>query len=227
MKQQQSFLQVKRYLLLSITSALTILLTTASLQSQSLIPELVFMHPQLQTGSGCSAGGRDGAVYIFRNVGMGIDALLTIQGRSSEAVHLTDPDMPGREENAEKGQGFENAWQPRIKYGNGNAPPNTDWWMEFKISFVQHANHFSSVAVNQFFVSGLNVEGDVDEAEDAKVSNFYSGTNTMVVRLGAETGKTGSKTADRTFALMFKSLAYDVPVKATPVNLVASNGEEH
>jgi hypothetical protein len=44
----------------------------------------------------------------------------------------------------------------------------------------------------------------------------------MVVRLGAETGKTGSIKTDRMYGLLFKSLVFDVPEpQKEPVNLVA------
>ena len=63
-------------------------------------------------------------------------------------------------------------------------------------------------------------------AEDAMVSNFYSGVNTMVVRLGAETGSEGSHATDRMYALLFRSLAFDIPPKIAPVNMVAVNDAE-
>ena len=38
--------------------------------------------------------------------------------------------------------------------------PDRNWWMEFKISFVKHADNQQSVDVNQFFVLGLDIDGD-------------------------------------------------------------------
>ncbi|HEX3766734.1 MAG TPA: hypothetical protein VHT72_00080, partial [Puia sp.] len=62
-------------------------------------------------------------------------------------------------------------------------------------------------------------------AEDAMVNNFYSGSSSMIVRLGAETGNAGTVAADRMYGLLFKSLACDVPAPIQqPVNLVAFIG---
>ncbi|HEY4154104.1 MAG TPA: hypothetical protein VGM24_01715, partial [Puia sp.] len=130
------------------------------LHAQSLVPELVFMNPQLKTGSGCPDAGKDGAVYIFSNVGVGIDALVSIQGRSSSKVNLSAIDLKGPEQDPAKGTGYDNAWQPKVSYGNGVATAHSNWWMEFKISFVKHDNPDQSVSVNQFFVSGLDIDGD-------------------------------------------------------------------
>ena len=103
--------------------------------------------------------GLDGAVYIFENVGWGMDASL----RSWEGVRrvtLSNTDIQGPEQNAAGGTGDDNAWQPRVKYGDGRAPAHQNWWMEFKISFVKHTDREQPTSVNQFFVSGLDIDGD-------------------------------------------------------------------
>jgi hypothetical protein len=247
-----------------ITLALFLMCMFAATQAQSLIPELSFKDPVLKTGQGCPGDGLDGAVYIFENVGWGMDALVTILGRSSEAVTLSHVDIQGPEQNPRAGTGFDNAWQPGVKYGKGWAPAHQAWWMEFKISFVSHQDRESFMPVNQFFVSGLDIDGDGKQlhefqayyktqsftldhrtaifassvtgsekdpmlsgkrfdgpvkdypgisvtAEDAMVSNFYSGTPSLIVRLGAETGITASGNTDRMYGLLFKSLAFDIP----------------
>jgi hypothetical protein len=162
MKQLRSFRKdlVNHAVYLRITSVLIIFFATASGQAQSLIPELVFKDPVLTTGVGKCGEGLDGAVYIFENVGWGMDALVTILGRSSELVTLSETDLPGPEQDSVNGTGYDNAWQPRIKYADGNAPAGRSWWMEFKISFVQHAARNTSISVNQFNVLGLDIDGD-------------------------------------------------------------------
>ncbi len=260
-----------------ISSVLFIFFTAATTQAQSLIPELSFKNPKLKTGEGCAGDGLDGAVYIFENVGWGIDALITILGRSGPEVTLSNADIQGPEQNETSGTGYDNAWQPRIKYGDGTATAHLIWWMEFKISFVRHSDHNSFMPVNQFFVSGLDIDGDGKQlhefqsyyqirsfslehetaifastiqgtgsdprmkgkrfdgptkdypgisivAEDAMVNNFYKDSGSMVVRLGAETGSCSSTSTNRMYALLFKSLTYDVHVKGIPHgNLVAMN----
>jgi len=266
---RQVFGDSKAPFFLRITSVLFILFIAATTQAQSLIPALSFKDPALKTGRGCMGDGLDGAVYIFENVGWGMDALVTILGRSSTEVTLSNVDIQGPEQNTISGTGYDNAWQPRVKYADGKAPAHQSWWMEFKISFVKHANREQSVSVNQFFVLGMDIDGDGDQlhefqsyykmhsfsleqqtaiftssvrgsetdpmlrgkrfdgpvknypgisvsAEDAIVSNFYTGSSSLIVKLGAETGNTGTKAADRMYGLLFKSLAYDIPDSKKP-----------
>jgi len=262
---------------LRVTSVLIILFISASTQAQSLVPELIFKNPQLKTGMGCSGDGQDGSVYIFENVGWGVDALVTILGRSSKAVTLSDIDIQGPDQNAVSGTGYDNSWQPRINYAGGKAPAHLIWWMEFKISFVKHSNREESVSVNLFNVLGMDIDGDGDQLHEfqvyynmhsfsldqktaiftasvrgsesnprlrgkrfdgtnknypgisvveaeAMVSNYYAGSSSMTVRLGAETGNSGTMAADRMYGLLFKSLVYDVPdIKKVTVNQVATN----
>jgi hypothetical protein len=265
--------------ILNVFSVLILFSICSSLHAQSLVPELVFMNPQLKTCAGCNGAGADGAVYIFSNVAVGIDALVTIQGRSNPLVTLSTPDFPGPEQDKLNGTGYDNAWQPRVRYANGNAPANSAWWMEFKVSFVKHGRASQSVFVNQFFVSGLGIDGDghnlhefqtfykmqyftlgentnmvsssskgclsdpkmngkrfdgpiknypgiATSASDVMVSNFYSNTNSLVVRVGAVTDSGGSSASDRMYSLWFKSLTFDVP-ESTPLpqTLIASNGQ--
>jgi len=259
-----------------VTSVLIILFIAATTQAQSLIPELSFKNPVLKTGKGSPGDGLDGAVYIFENVGWGMDALVTILGRSSAGVSLSNADIQGPEQNEAEGTGDDNAWQPRVKFNDGNAPAWQSWWMEFKISFVKHGQQEQSISVNQFFVSGLDIDGDGNQlhefqsyykihsfsleqqtaifassvqgsetdpllrgkrfdgptknypgislqAEDAMVNNYYTGSSSLIVRLGAETGSAATAYADRMYGLLFKSLARDIPVpKKLPANLVAS-----
>jgi hypothetical protein len=265
----------KPHFILRITSVLIIFFMTTAAEAQTLIPELSFKDPVLKTGEGCAKEGQDGAVYVFENVGWNVDALVTILGRSSTEVTLSEVDIQGPEQDSAGGTGDDNAWQPKIRYADGNAPAHQTWWMEFKISFVKHQDRNTSLSVNQFFVSGLDIDGDGKQlhefqsyykmhffslepftavfassvqgseldpllkgkrfdgssknypgismtAQDAMVNNLYTGSSSMVVRLGAETGKTGSTKADRMYGLLFKSLVFDVPEpEKEPVNLVA------
>lgn len=260
--------------ILRITSVLIIFFIAVTAQAQSLIPELSFKNPVLKTGNGCTGEGQDGAVYIFENVGWNMDALVTILGRSSMEVILSSADIQGPEQDSINGTGDDNAWQPQIRYADGKAPAHKTWWMEFKVSFVKHLDRNTSISVNQFFVSGLDIDGDGKQlhefqsyykmhffslepftavfassvqgsemdpllkgkrfdgssrnypgismtAQDAMVNNLYTGTSSMVVRLGAETGKSGSEKTDRMYGLLFKSLVFDVPEpQKESVNLV-------
>jgi len=143
-----------------ITSVLIIFFSPASVRAQSLIPQLEFKAPRLLDGAGTPGEGRDGAVYVFENVGWDMDALVTIQGRSGPEVELLQADLPGPDEKGTAGTGMDEAWQPEIRYGRGAAPAHIDWWMEFRISFVKHGHLEQSLTVNQFYVTGLDIDGD-------------------------------------------------------------------
>jgi hypothetical protein len=140
-------------------------------RAQSLIPELVFMNPQLKTGNGYPGDGADGAVYIFSNVADGMDALVTIQGRSSSEVTLSNIDLKGPEQDPSGGTGLDNAWQPKVNFGDGSAAAHSSWWMEFRIVFVRHEDSGQPALVNQFFVSGLDIDGDGDGLREFQ--SFY------------------------------------------------------
>lgn len=87
-----------------------------------IVPQLVFQSPTLESGS----AGADGAVYRFSNVTTGIDVLVTIVGRSSGNVSLSNIDVTST--------GSANAFQPQISYSGNNA--NQNWYMDFSIHFV-------------------------------------------------------------------------------------------
>jgi hypothetical protein len=91
----------------------------------------------------------------------GLDALVKINGRSSSMVKLVAIDIANT--------GFGKSFQPQVTYGNNTSPAgNTDWWMEFQISFVQ-PNTNVPVVVNSFSVSGLDIDGNND-----KISEYVS-----------------------------------------------------
>jgi hypothetical protein len=157
---------VFRILKLTLFSVLILFFLLTTCHAQSLIPELSFRNPSLKKCEGCMGEGQDGAIYIFKNVGWGMDALVTISGRSHAAVTLSGIDIRGPEEDQDAGTGYDNAWQPGISYGEGRAPAHQTWWMEFKISFVSHLNNESFIPVKQFFVTGLDIDGDDNQLHE-------------------------------------------------------------
>jgi hypothetical protein len=137
-----------------------LLLAGFSSFSQGTIPELVFTNPQLSVDPGAKSAGSDGAVYVFQNVTSGVDALITIDGRSSGYVSLSNIDLAGPIQDPVNGTGFDNAWQPKVACNGGNAGANQNWWMEFQLNFVQHGDHTKPVSVSQFYATGLDDDGD-------------------------------------------------------------------
>jgi len=127
----------------------------AQTSAQTTTQELVFKNPVLQTG----VAGADNAVYRFPSVMTGIDALVKINGRSATMVQLVTIDLTTT--------GFDKAFQPQVTYGSDNTAPagNSDWWMEFQISFVQ-ANTNTAVTVSAFNVTGLDIDGNNDKISE-------------------------------------------------------------
>ncbi|MEO6314214.1 MAG: T9SS type A sorting domain-containing protein [Chitinophagaceae bacterium] len=116
--------------------------------------ELVFKNATLQAG----LPGADGSVYRFPGVIAGMDALVTINGRSSEMVQLLSIDLTTT--------GFEKSFQPQVTYGNNTSPAgDTDWWMEFQVSFV-HALTNTPANVSAFDVTGLDIDGNNDKIHE-------------------------------------------------------------
>jgi Secretion system C-terminal sorting domain len=117
--------------------------------------ELVFRNGVLQSGT----AGANNAVYRFPSVMTGIDGLVKINGRSSSMVQLVTIDLTTT--------GFEKAFQPQVTYGNNNTSPagNTDWWMEFQISFVKAGTN-TAASVSAFDVTGLDIDGNNDKISE-------------------------------------------------------------
>jgi hypothetical protein len=142
---KQIYLNTKRTLTMA---AVAIVLSNTSLQAQTL-PELVFTGGTKLNSS--PAAGNDGAIYWFKNVGTGIDAFVKINGRSSSNVVLKILD--------ETGTGYDNSFQPKIGFSGGANNTVTDWYMEFRISFVKSADTSLSVPVTTFNATALDVDG--------------------------------------------------------------------
>ena len=109
--------------------------------------EMVFQNPTLESGS----FGTDGSTYRFSNITNGLDAVITITGRSDASVVLSNMDTTGS-------IGYDKAFQPVLGIP-GTAPANTTWWMDFKMSLYQ-AGTTIPVMPMQFYATGLDIDGD-------------------------------------------------------------------
>ena len=120
----------------------------------ALSQELIFKNPILESG----VAGTDGAVYRFMKVNSKVDALVTISARSSAQVKLQDIDK--------KAAGFDKAFQPQVIFNDNNTPAGTsDWWMEFRITFVNSGLN-SPAAVDSFRLTGLDIDGNSDKINE-------------------------------------------------------------
>jgi len=121
--------------------------------------ELAFKNASLKSGT----AGENGAVYRFSSVMTGVDALVKINDRSSSMVSLVTVDLTS--------SGFDKAFQPQVTYGNNTSPAgNTDWWMEFQVSFVIAGTNVPFV-IPSFNLTGLDIDGNNDKISE--YASFY------------------------------------------------------
>lgn len=121
--------------------------------------ELVFQNASLISGT----AGNDGAVYRFPMVNNDLDALVTIKGRSSASINLSNIDLPTT--------GHNKALQPQVRYGSGNVSSANTWWMEFEVVFVTR-NTSTPAILNNFKVTALDIDGNGDKLKE--FNSFYN-----------------------------------------------------
>ena len=98
MKHLYPCLQAKKYFAFMQRATLTVAFSLFILISFS--QDFTFKSPSLDSGS----AGKDGAVYRFANVASNVDALVTINARSSVLVSLDSIDVTST--------GYDKAFQP-------------------------------------------------------------------------------------------------------------------
>ncbi|MEO5681294.1 MAG: T9SS type A sorting domain-containing protein [Chitinophagaceae bacterium] len=139
-----------------ITLGLLLLMVHANAQT---ITEFVFRNPVLISG----IADQDGAVYKFTNVAPGVDANVTVMGRSGPEVFLDTIDIP-----LSNGMGYDRALQPQVGL-HGTAPANTSWWLKFKVNFLKAGTNKKATMTN-FVASAIDVDGDnLSIAENIKM----------------------------------------------------------
>ncbi|HUR09756.1 MAG TPA: T9SS type A sorting domain-containing protein [Flavitalea sp.] len=108
---------------------------------------LVFNNYVLESGT----AGNNNCVYRFKLVSAGVDALVKIKQRSAPNIIVEDIDVSDF--------GWDKAFQPRIGPSGGLVSGNTNWWMDFEISFVKSTTT-DPMSVSSFDVTALDVDGD-------------------------------------------------------------------
>lgn len=149
---------------------ITVIILASAFIFSSQAQGLVFKNPSLKSGT----AGQNGAVYRFPLVTSNVDALVTINGRSNGLVKLVNIDMSN--------VGHDKAFQPQVTYNNNTTPSGvSDWWMEFKISFVKTGTEIP-VAVTAFDITAIDIDGNGDRLYewvtfyDLKTSTFELNT---------------------------------------------------
>jgi len=122
-----------------------IFLETGNVAAQ--FAEMNFQNPVLESGT----YGADGSTYRFSNISTGLDAVITITGRSDMSVALSNIDTVGS-------IGYDKAFQPVLGIP-GTAPANSTWWMDFSMTLYQTGT-LVPVMPMQFYATGLDIDGD-------------------------------------------------------------------
>ena len=121
-----------------------------------------FQNPALVAG----VDGQNNAIYLFADVNADMDATVRIVGRSSASVNLVNIDIPA--------QGHQDAFQPQIRYGNGNVGSAIDYWMEFEVIFY-NKDTYVPATISTFNVTGLDIDGNGDRLREYDA--FYSASS--------------------------------------------------
>lgn len=137
--------QKERTLFLIKRATVTVIFSFITMVSFS--QGLIFKNPTLASGT----AGSDGAAYRFPNVTTNVDALVTINGRSSNLVTLDTVDVTST--------GFDRAFQPVVTYNKGNAKGPISWWMEFVVTFVQSGSS-TPIVQDTLNATAIDVDGD-------------------------------------------------------------------
>jgi hypothetical protein len=162
----KTFTQTKAILNLLFAVLLTSVSITAASQSNS---ELVFRNGSLLSGTALHTG----AKYVYSNVTPGVDAVLTIAGRSDSNVVISNMDISN--------MGFDKAFQPQIGR-SGNTGNNANWWVEFNVAFFQsgHTTDPYKVILPTVNATGLDIDGDGNALREYLQMNEVSSYSTSV-----------------------------------------------
>ncbi|MBS1563743.1 MAG: hypothetical protein JST39_05105, partial [Bacteroidetes bacterium] len=127
---------------------------------------LSFHSPKLISGN----DGQDGAMYRFSNINDTLDAVVTINGRSTSNVTLVNLD--------DSTAGYYTAFQPVVTINNGTVNSATDWWMDFSIVYVKTGT-MQQVAMKSFSASALDIDGNGSRVSEY-VSFYYMQTYSLL-----------------------------------------------
>lgn len=162
----KTFTQTKGILVLAFAVLLVAATSPANAQINS---ELVFRNGSLLSGTAL----QNGAQYLYSNVTPGVDAVLTIAGRSDANVNISNIDISNT--------GFDKAFQPQIGR-SGNTGNNANWWVEFNVAFYQsgHTTEPYRVTLQTINATGLDIDGDGNAVKEFLQMNEVTSYTTSV-----------------------------------------------
>ncbi len=119
---------------------------------------LVFQNARLESGK----AGADKATYRFPNVKPGLDALVTIKGRSNNKVSLVSIDVTS--------SGHSQSFQPQVAYDGGTAPGKAKWYMDFQLTLVKAGTN-QKTEVAEMDATALDIDGNGDKIREFIIFN--------------------------------------------------------
>ena len=138
-------------------------------QAQS-ITELVFKNSYLLSGTAL----QNGAKYVFPNITTGVDAVLTIVGRSDANVVINNIDVTS--------SGWDKAFQPQLGK-TGTVAANSNYWVEFDITFYNAGYNTApyKVQLQNITATGLDIDGDNGSFREYAQMNEITSYNTSAI----------------------------------------------
>lgn len=150
---KKSVLKTKNFLNLLLLIAVSIISLNSFAQSNTVgeIPELVFHNPRLIAGK----AGKQGAVYLFRNVAPGINGQILLKTFSSPLIVVSNIDNAS--------YGFDEAFQP--EFGMNPVKRNQNWYIDFQLTFWDAVTN-EQISIDKFTVTALDVDGDNSNVQE-------------------------------------------------------------
>jgi hypothetical protein len=192
-----------------------------SAQAQSSTTELVFKNSHLLSGTAL----QDGAKYVFPGVTTGVDAVLTIVGRSNNNVVIDNIDITGI--------GWDKAFQPQISR-NGTVAANSNYWIEFDITFYDAGYTTAShkVQLQNITATGLDIDGDNGSfrefAQMNEITSFSTAANTSLQSVLLATLPINSYSGKIEYNYKFLGTTQDHPgIDTTDASIMATYNYEY
>ena len=205
---------LKIVLLVSLTASCVL----AQAQSST---ELVFKNSYLLSGTAL----QDGAKYVFPNVTSGVDAVLTIVGRTDANVVISNIDITST--------GWDKAFQPRLGK-NGTVAANSNYWVEFDITFYDAgyttSNH--KVQLQNITATGLDIDGNNNSFREFsqmnEITSFSTAASTSLQSILVATLPVNTYSGKIEYNYQFLGSTQDYPGIDTSATLImATYNYEH
>ncbi len=183
--------------------------------------ELVFKNSYLLSGTAL----QNGAKYVFPNVTTGVDAILTIASRSDNNVVIDNIDITN--------SGWDKAFQPQLGK-NGTVAANSNYWVEFDITFYDAGYTTSShkVQLQNITATGLDIDGDNGSfrefAQMNEITSFSTSASTSLQSILVATLPVNTYSGKIEYNYKFLGTTQDYPgIDTTTTTIMATYNYEY